>query len=279
MALDDVHSILLNRVLVRLYEDVATINSQIHQVNADVGHLVHTRQITREDAQFIISTVPLATDPSATTMDHAQGTLETLSDSPPSQPVFKPTPMKAYASNTSVTAMMQSHKEGRRPVPKPPVVNTFQARVLWDYNVNNEHPDDLAMYHGDLITVDAVSAEKNADWWEGTIRGQSGLFPSTYVERITHALPPSPPAPAIVQASRPSSEVSAPTYTPYRSTHAAMNPADGGPNALGLQAPQGDEQKKGKYDHLKRTMANSAASGAGFGAGAAIGGGLVRAIF
>lgn len=34
MALDDVHSVLLNRVLVRLYEDVATINAQIHQVHA-----------------------------------------------------------------------------------------------------------------------------------------------------------------------------------------------------------------------------------------------------
>jgi hypothetical protein len=101
-----------------------------------------------------------------------------------------------------------------------------------------------------------VSAEKNADWWQGTIRGQTGLFPSTYVERIVHALPPSPsaPAPAIMKASRPGSEVSAPTYTPYRSTHAAMNPTDGGPNALGLQAPQGDEQKKSKYDHLKRTV-------------------------
>jgi hypothetical protein len=69
-----------------------------------------------------------------------------------------------------------------------------------------------------------------------------------------HALPPSPPAPTIMKASRPSSEVSAPTYTPYRSTHAAMNPTDGGPNALGLQPSQGDEQKKGKYDHLKRTV-------------------------
>jgi len=138
MALDDVHSILLNRVLVRLYEDVATINSQIHQVHADVGHLVHTKQITREDAQFIISTVPLATDPSATAMDHGQGTLESDSDSLPSQPVLKPTPMKAYSSNTSAAAMMQSHKEARRPVPKPPVANTFQARALWDYNVDNE---------------------------------------------------------------------------------------------------------------------------------------------
>jgi hypothetical protein len=87
-------------------------------------------------------------------MDHAQGTLETLSDPPPSQPVFKPTPMKAYANNSPVTAMMQSHKEGRRPVPKPPVVNTFQARVLWDYNVDNEvytRPFDLANKRTDSL--------------------------------------------------------------------------------------------------------------------------------
>jgi hypothetical protein len=71
-------------------------------------------------------------------MDHGQATLETVSDSPPSQSVLKPTPMKAFARNTSAAAMMQSHKEARRPVPNPPVANTFQARALWDYNVENE---------------------------------------------------------------------------------------------------------------------------------------------
>ena len=102
--------------------------------------------------------------------------------------------------------------------------------------------------------MDATSASQNADWWSGTVRGQTGLFPSTYVERLTHALPPSPPAPAIMKSSRPSSEVSAPTYTPYRSTHAAMNPGDGRPNALGLSPAQVEEQKRGKYDHLKSTV-------------------------
>lgn len=275
MSLNDVGSILLNRVLVRLYEDVANINSRIHQVHEDVDHLVRSGQISQDDAQFIVSTVPQATDPSA-----RQEPMY-LPDSPPpnNNSVLKPTPMKPYSNDTSVTAMMQSHKEARRPVPKPPVQNTFQARALWNYNTDGEHPDDLTIYQGDLVVVDANSAAQNADWWTGTVRGQTGLFPSTYVERIVHALPPSPPAPAIMKNSRPSSEVSAPTYTPYRSAHAAMNPSDGGPNALGLQPAQADEQKAGKYDRLKSTMATSAASGAGFGAGAAIGRGLVRAIF
>lgn len=52
-----------------------------------------------------------------------------------------------------------------------------------------------------------------------------------------------------------------------------------GINRLGLKAPTADPEKKDKYGKLKSTMANSAAGGVGFGAGAAIGGGLVRAIF
>ncbi|KAG8825869.1 hypothetical protein FRC17_008489 [Serendipita sp. 399] len=129
-----------------------------------------------------------------------------------------------------------------------------------------KHPEDLSFWHGDTIEVDQESTEKNADWWMGTIRGRKGLFPSTYVERIVHAVPP-PPAPLIMKSSRPSSEVSAPTYTPYRSTHAAMNQQGTGANALGLHAPQADEQKRAKYEQMKSTMTHSAARGAGFGAG------------
>lgn len=127
-----------------------------------------------------------------------------------------------------------------------------------------QHPDDLAFYTGDIIDVEESSTEKNEDWWTGKVRGQSGLFPSNYVERILHSLPPPPPAPMISKSSRPGSEVGVtPTYVPYRSTHAAMNsyPVGGGPNALGLQPSQppqqsGSEEPKraGKYDHLKGTV-------------------------
>jgi LAS seventeen-binding protein 1/2 len=107
-----------------------------------------------------------------------------------------------------------------------------------------------------VIEVEENSTEKNEDWWQGKLRGQTGLFPSSYVERITHSLPPAPPAPTIVKSSRPGSEVAAPTYTPYRSTHVAMNQyqSEGGPNALGLQPSQPEEAKRAKYDHLRSTV-------------------------
>jgi len=271
---NDVNSVLLNRVLIRLYEDVANINTQIHQVQADIQALVQAGHLTEEDAAFILSKVPLTTDPSV----HAAASLKALtsSDSPP------PPNSDSYLApvHNMTTSVAPTGRELRRPVPKIPVANTFfQATAIWDYNTNNEHPEDLTLYAGDVIEVDSKSAEANADWWTGKVRGQTGLFPSSYVERIIHSLPPPAPAPKVRSSSRPGSEVSAPTYTPYRSTHVAMNPVGGGPNALGLQPVQQEDAKKGKYDHLKSTMANSAAGGVGFGAGAALAGGLVRAIF
>lgn len=269
----DVNALLLNRVLVRLYEDVARINAQIHKVHADVAYLCNTGQISNEDASFILSKVPLATDPAAATLQ-VQANLQMLSitDSPP------PTSNGAINGTTKGYPDTSAASQARRPVPKIPVVNTFQARALWDYNVDNEHPDDLSFFQGDVIEVEENSIEKSEDWWQGKVGGRSGLFPSSYVERIYYTLPPEP-APMVMKSSRPSSEVSAPTYTPYRSKHVAMNSSGGGPNALGLQPTQTDEAKRAKYEHLKSTMANSAASGAGFGAGAALAGGLVRAIF
>ncbi|KAG8713320.1 hypothetical protein FRC08_013412 [Ceratobasidium sp. 394] len=67
----------------------------------------------------------------------------------------------------------------------------------------------------------------------------------------------------------------------FLSTHSAGNTFSEktGVNRLGLKPPTIDQEKKDKYGKLKGTMANSAAGGLGFGAGAAIGGGLVRAIF
>jgi len=277
--INDVPRMLLERVLVRLYDDVATINHRIQSVHTDVAYLVQTGQISSEDASFILSKVPVTTDPAITIHTLPSAALQgpnSPSPPPPSNNFVNNVPRKYSGVTTSVA--LQPH----RPVPKPPVVNTFQVQALWDYNIDNEHADDLSFYANDVIEVDESSTEKNEDWWQGRIRGQIGLFPSSYVERIVHSLPPVPtPAPTIMKSSRPSSEVAAPTYTPYRSTHVAMNhyPSGGGPNALGLQPSQPDETMRGKYDHLKSTMANSAASGVGFGAGAALAGGLVRAIF
>lgn len=73
----------------------------------------------------------------------------------------------------------------------------------------------------------------------------------------------------------------APSHTPYRSPHANLNNynENTGVNGVGLAPATADPAKKGKFGKLGGTMANSAAGGVGFGAGAAIGSGIVRAIF
>ncbi|KAF8969226.1 hypothetical protein BDZ97DRAFT_1915568 [Flammula alnicola] len=59
----------------------------------------------------------------------------------------------------------------------------------------------------------------------------------------------------------------------------APRPPGQGVNNVGLQEAPGAEAKKYKFGKYKSTLAHSAIGGVGFGAGSAIGGGLVRAIF
>jgi len=163
----------------------------------------------------------------------------------------------------------------------------------------------LTFYKDDIIEI---ISESNADWWTGKVNGRTGLFPSNYVEKLVH---PVPPALANLNSSSPSNpqqivlhvhqtqpEASQqPQYVPHRGTQAAP--------PVQHHESERPEKKEGKYSQLKSTMAHSAAGGLGFGAGtcspsplpcsllysrnsalivgwetgAAIGGGLVRAIF
>uniref|UniRef100_A0A3Q0SUP7 Osteoclast-stimulating factor 1 n=1 Tax=Amphilophus citrinellus TaxID=61819 RepID=A0A3Q0SUP7_AMPCI len=49
------------------------------------------------------------------------------------------------------------------------------------YNFTPEHDDELALNEGDLL--DIYSKEENG-WWFGMLNGQTGHFPSTYVEEL-----------------------------------------------------------------------------------------------
>jgi hypothetical protein len=103
----------------------------------DVAYLVQTGQISSEDASFILSKVPVTTDPAVMTI-HTLPSLQALSISnspsppPPSNNFVNNAPSKYSGVTTS--AALQPH----RPVPKIPVVNTFQVQALWDYNIDNE---------------------------------------------------------------------------------------------------------------------------------------------
>ncbi|KAG6892365.1 hypothetical protein C0992_000756, partial [Termitomyces sp. T32_za158] len=139
-----------------------------------------------------------------------------------------------------------------------------QAKAMWAYNENNEG-DDLSFAAGDIITV---TEENNADWWTGTLNGRSGLFPSSYVEKLPPSAAPSvSQAPFITNSTTSGSK----TYKPFGAAHHGEDvppPPGQGVNSIGLQEKNGTEEKKSKFGKYGNTMAHSAAGGVGFGAGA-----------
>ncbi|KAK0492042.1 SH3-domain-containing protein [Armillaria luteobubalina] len=171
----------------------------------------------------------------------------------------------------------------------PPALATpglVQAKALWAYNLDASDPDDLSFAAGDIITI---VEETNADWWLGEYNGSRALFPANYVEKIAtpvpapaaRTLPPAyiPPTGGRFVPPAPSEKKE---YKPFMAAHSGANappPPGVGTNSVGLQQDPGQDGKKSKYGKYGNTMAHSAAGGVGFGAGAAIGGGLVRAIF
>ena len=61
---------------------------------------------------------------------------------------------------------------------------TMSARALYSYEPAPENVDDLELKAGVVITnIDTRSDPADQGWWSGVNpRGQSGLFPSNYVE-------------------------------------------------------------------------------------------------
>jgi len=180
--------------------------------------------------------------------------------------------------------------------PAPPKV---EARAIWDWT--SEDPSDLSFEAGEIIEV---ITETNSDWWTGCSRsGRQGLFPSNYVEK----LPPRSSSPIFVPEPRQSvssfqtkgsaeQRNSSPALPmPYPLPHApplyqpALAPQNNqspggyyppaGPPTPQPAAQQQGPAKKSKFGGLGQVMAQSAAGGAGFGAGAAIGSGIVSSLF
>ncbi|XP_005867323.1 PREDICTED: SH3 domain-containing YSC84-like protein 1 isoform X1 [Myotis brandtii] len=48
------------------------------------------------------------------------------------------------------------------------------------YSFEGQQPGDLSFKAGDRITVTSKT-DSNFDWWEGRLRGQTGIFPANYV--------------------------------------------------------------------------------------------------
>ncbi|XP_069462162.1 SH3 domain-containing YSC84-like protein 1 isoform X2 [Ambystoma mexicanum] len=48
------------------------------------------------------------------------------------------------------------------------------------YSFEGQQPGDLSFKAGDKVTV-TIKTDSQFDWWEGRIRGQTGIFPANYV--------------------------------------------------------------------------------------------------
>ncbi|PPQ85374.1 hypothetical protein CVT25_006405 [Psilocybe cyanescens] len=192
-----------------------------------------------------------------------------------------------------------------RPVPPIPSPFLFRAKALWNYNEDGREPNDLTFAAGDIIEI---TDEKNSDWWTGRLNGKGGVFPSSYVQKLPRD-PPSRPFPVgggpqyseQPHAPPPQSFPSAPTYyssnpyPPQQNNYYAPPPQQNvsspiyqtappghppPPAAIPVTAAQEPEKKQGFFKGgLGNTLAHSAAGGVGFGAGSAVGSGIINSIF
>lgn len=97
------------------------------------------------------------------------------------------------ASKTQPGATPQQKQPNQSPQPKqqPPVqkpqtttATVSRVRALYDFSPSE--PSDLPFRRGDMISV---LEPVYKDWWRGSLRGQTGMFPVNYVEILKDATP------------------------------------------------------------------------------------------
>ncbi|KAF5386032.1 hypothetical protein D9615_002499 [Tricholomella constricta] len=257
----------------------------VSQTRQNVEFLIAHKQISADDGQSILLKLPNAMK---------------VSDDATSRLVQKTQNLNIGATTTSapnavVTPAYTPSYQPPSPAAIPGVL--FRAKATWGYNESG----DLSFHAGD--TIDIVD-EANADWWMGRHNGKEGLFPSNYVERLP---PPPQPSGALPSASpnlyseKAYTSVGGPgyamssAYAPYQPPSGYQGPPPpsqgyapyGGPLPSGPpvnapppadQPPAGENKNKfgGK---LGNTLAHAAVGGVGFGAGSAVGSGIINSIF
>ncbi|THH21262.1 hypothetical protein EW146_g246 [Bondarzewia mesenterica] len=253
----------------------ALVSHIVSQTRQNVEFLVSQDEISREAGREILAKLPSASTASILALSEQTSRLM-IPEPTISAPVSPPPP-----------ASTELGPPVRRNVPPPPV-QLSRAKAIWGYNENGQEQNDLSFRAGDVIEV---VAETNADWWTGKINGKQGLFPSNYVEKMDSSSfsPPSYP-PDIrkspvpygpsYQSPPPSNYQLAPPaqymppappqgYNPYMGP--PMQPAP--VQVVQQEAPP--QQKPSRFGGLGQT----AAGGVGFGAGSAVGSGIINAIF
>ncbi|VDC06858.1 unnamed protein product [Peniophora sp. CBMAI 1063] len=257
----------------------------VAQTRQNVEFLVAQGELSRPDGNVILNKLPTASDISVRELSD-----NTRRMALPEAPAAPSIPSMPVVNNA------------RSPPPPAPTRRTTQARTLWAYNEDGSEPNDLSFRAGDVIEI---VDETNADWWTGRYNGREGLFPSNYVEKIPSSSPPSYPPPNNRTFSAPAGPPSNQNYsnTGYASPP-PPNPGYAGPpppqqygapapyqqypqqvappppqQQVVQEAPQQQKPSRFGGGGLGNLLATSAVGGVGFGAGSAVGSGIVNAIF
>ena len=86
------------------------------------------------------------------------------------------------------TTQSGTSQEIRSTAPQGQTGNTAatvsRVRALYDFNPSE--PGELQFKKGDII---AVLESVYKDWWKGSLRGQTGIFPLNYVEKLQDPTP------------------------------------------------------------------------------------------
>jgi len=275
----------------------------VSQTKANVSFLAAQNHISQADATLMLGRLDSIaskgiSSPQAAVVNIASSMQSLSVNASPATPATTPSPVRS--------------------APTPPS-RLQKAKALWAYNEDSQEPNDLSFSPGEIVEiVDETNADWwtgkcrgkqglfPSNHVEKIAASASSPAPATapVPTHAVHAPPPSsysppawtpgPPMPSMSMPSQPpyplayDNEKNAP-YPPYGAPPppgpygGPPGPAYGGPPPPGgpivVEGGSVKEKKKKFGGDLGKTMATAAAGGVGFGAGAAIGGGIIDAIF
>lgn len=96
---------------------------------------------------------------------------------------------KAGPSSSGGAQASGSGQQQQEDAPAPPPAGTTAAtvsRVRALYDFTPSEPGELEFKRGDVI---AVLESVYKDWWRGSLKGKTGIFPLNYVEKLTDPTP------------------------------------------------------------------------------------------
>jgi signal transducing adaptor molecule len=104
-----------------------------------------------------------------------------------SQPQSQPPNSHQPQQQQQQQQQQQYPTQATQPMKKPPQTTAATvSRVKALYDFSPSEPSELPFRRGDIISVlDSVYK----DWWRGSLRGQTGIFPVNYVEILRDATP------------------------------------------------------------------------------------------